>query len=118
MWRAAMARAWGAIPQRIEITLEDANAAILLGEYQVRMRQYYAPTPGDSPKWRHLNAVRAAIEQAGQISIRDLRRGVRGDRFPEDFDWSVGYLEKRGLITRLSGARNQIVLGWVLDQDT
>jgi len=118
VWRAAMARAWGAIPQRIEITLEDAEAAILLGEYQVRMRQYYAPTPGDSPKWRHLNAVRAAVEQAGQISIRDLRRSVRGDRFPEDFDWSVGYLEKRGLITRLSGARNQIVLGWVLDQDT
>ena len=82
VWRAAMGRAWGAIPQRIEITLEDAEAAILLGEYQVRMRQYYAPTPGDSPKWRHLNAVRAAVELAGQISIRDLRRSVRGDRFP------------------------------------
>src|SRR5205814_239635 len=79
--RAAMARDWGAIPQRIEITLEDSEAAILLGEYQVRMRQYYAPTPGDSPKWRHLNGVRAAVEQAGQISIRDLRRSVRGDRF-------------------------------------
>ena len=59
-----MARAWGGIPQRAEITVEDAEAAILLGEYQVKMRQHYAPTPGDSPRWKHLNMVRAAIEQA------------------------------------------------------
>lgn len=84
VWRAAMARAWGAIPQRTEITLEDADAAVRLGEYQVKMRQYYAPTPGDSPKWRHLNAVKAAVEQAGQISMRDLRRAVRGDVLHQD----------------------------------
>ena len=95
-WRAAMARAWGAMPQRREITVEDADAAIRLGEYQVKMRQYYAPTPGDSPSWRHLNAVKAAIEQAGQIRLRDLRRNVRGDSYPEDFDWAIKYLECRG----------------------
>ena len=27
-WRAAMARAWGAMPQRTEIALDDADAAI------------------------------------------------------------------------------------------
>ncbi|MFZ0915021.1 MAG: bifunctional DNA primase/polymerase [Candidatus Korobacteraceae bacterium] len=114
VWRAAMARAWGATAQRTEITVEDADAAIRLGEYQVKMRQYYAPTPGDSPKWRHLNAVKAAIEQAGQISLRDLRRTVRGDRFPEDFDWSLAYLEKRGRIVARKEGRAQIVC-WTLD---
>jgi len=114
VWRAAMARAWGAIPQRTEITLEEADAAIRLGEYQVKMRQFYAPTPGDSPKWRHLNAVKAAVEQAGQISVRDLRRAVRGDRFPEDFDWALAYLEKRGRIVARKEGRAQIVC-WTLD---
>jgi hypothetical protein len=113
-WRAAMARAWGAMPQRTEITVEDADAAIRLSEYQVKMRQYYAPTPGDSPKWRHLNAVKAAIEQAGQITVRDLRRKVNGDHFPEDFDWALAYLEKRGLIVSIPGKRkNQTVYAWV-----
>jgi hypothetical protein len=116
VWRAAMARAWGAMPQRLEINLEDADAAILLGDYQVKMRQHYAPTPGDSPKWRHLNAVKAAIEQAGQITLRDLRRKVCGDRFPEDFDWALAYLEKRGQIKILPGKRrDQQVLCWVLE---
>jgi hypothetical protein len=41
----AMARAWGAIPQRTEMTVEDADAAIQLGEYQVKMRQYTRPRP-------------------------------------------------------------------------
>ena len=114
VWRVAMARAWGAIPQRTEITVEDADAAIQLGEYQVKMRQYYAPTPGDNPKWRHLNAVKAAVEQAGQISIRGLRRTVRGDRFPEDFDWALVYLEKRGqVVTRKEGKSRNIC--WVLE---
>jgi len=114
VWRAAMARAWGAIPQRTEITVEDADAAIKLGEYQVKMRQYYAPTTGDNPKWRHLNAVKAAIEQAGQISIRELRRTVRGDRFPEDFDWSIDYLKKRGaVVVRKEG--KSLTVCWVLE---
>ena len=115
-WRAAMARAWGAMPQRTEITVEDADAAIRLGDYQVKMRQYYAPTPGDSPKWRHLNAVKAAIEQAGQITLRELRRKVHGDAFPEDFDWAIAYLGKRGQATVLPGKRkNQAVLAWVIE---
>jgi hypothetical protein len=116
-WRAAMARAWGAIPQRTEITVEDPDAAIQLGEYQVKMRQFYAPTPGDSPKWRHLNAVKAAIEQAGQITRRELQRAVNGDRFPEDFDWALAYLEKRGQITSIAGKRkNQNTLAWVIEE--
>jgi hypothetical protein len=116
VWRAAMARAWGAIPQRTEITLEDAEAVIKLGEYQIKMRQRYAPTPGDSPKWKHLNAVKAAIEQAGRITLRDLRMEVRGDRFPEDFDWSLAYLEKRGQIVSQPGKRkNQRVFAWTIE---
>lgn len=118
VWRAAMARAWGGIPQRTEITVEDAEAAILLGEYQVKMRQHYAPTPGDSPRWKHLNMVRAAVEQAGQITVRDLRRVVRGDRFPEDFDWAIKYLETRGQIAKLESDRKKITLAWVLEDQT
>jgi hypothetical protein len=114
VWRAAMARAWGAIPQRTEITLEDAEAAIKLGAYQVKMRQFYAPTPGDSPRWKHLNAVKAAVELAGQISERDLRRAVRGDRFPEDFEWAVKYLENRGQIVIQKQGRSKMVC-WVLN---
>jgi hypothetical protein len=109
VWRAAMARAWGAITQRTEITVEDADAAIQLGEYQVKMRQFYAPTSGDSPKWRHLNAVKAAIEQAGQISVRELRRATHSDRFPEDFDWALKYLESRGqIVTRKEGKSHTV----------
>ena len=112
VWRVAMGRAWGAIPQRTEITVEDAEAAIRLGEYQVKMRQYYAPTVGDSPRWRHLNAVKAAIEVAGQITVRDVRVKVRGSRFPEDFDWALSYLEKRGqIVTRKEGRSTSIC--WV-----
>jgi hypothetical protein len=114
VWRAAMARAWGSIPQRTEITVEDADAAIELGEYQVKMRQYYAPTTGDSPRWKHLNAVKAAIELAGQISVRDLRRRVRGERFPEDFDWALTYLEKRGQILVKKEGRSHIVC-WIVN---
>jgi len=69
VWRAAMARAWGAIPQRTEITVEDAEAAIRLGDFQVKMRQYYAPTPGDSPKWRHLNAVKDGYCHPWQVRL-------------------------------------------------
>ena len=108
-----MARAWGAMPQRTEITVEDADAAIQLGDYQVKMRQHYAPTPGDSPRWRHFNAVKAAIEQAGQITVRELRRKVRGDHFPEDFDMALAYLEKRGQITEIAGKRNSRTIAWV-----
>ena len=78
------------------------------------MRQYYAPTPGDSPRWRHLNAVKAAIEQAGQITRRELRVSVRGNHFPEDFDWALTYLENRGQITSnspASGRTNLFTLG-------
>ena len=114
VWRAAMARAWGAIPQRNEITIEDADVAILLGEYQVKMRQYYAPTPGDSPRWRHLNLVKAAIEQAGQITLRDLRRKVRAERFPEEFDWALKYLEGRSQIVARQSGKSRL-LCWVIE---
>lgn len=114
VWRVAMARAWGAIPQRTEITIEDADAAIQLGEYQVKMRQHYAPTPGDSPRWRHLNAVKAAIEQAGQITLRDLRRKVRADRFPEDFDFALKYLESRSQIVARESGKSRL-LCWVIE---
>jgi hypothetical protein len=58
VYRAAMARAWGATKQRLEITVEDADAAILLGQYQIRMREYYAPVQGDDKKAKALNLVR------------------------------------------------------------
>ena len=96
--RAAMARAWGAIPQRTEITVEDADAAIQLGEYQLKMRERYAPISGDSARWQHWNAVKMLIKQSGQITLRDLRQGVRGDRFPEDFEGALSFLERRGRI--------------------
>lgn len=116
VWRAAMARSWGAIPQRTQITIEDADAAIRLGEYQVKMRLYYAPTPGDSPRWRHLNVVKAAIEVAGQTAVRALRRTVHADRFPEDFDWALSYLEKRGTIVIRKDGRAQVAC-WVTVTD-
>jgi hypothetical protein len=112
--RAAMARAWGAVPQRTQISTEDADAAIRLGDYQVKMRQYYAPAAGDSPRWRHLNLVKDAIEQAGQVNLRDLRRKVRGDRFPEDFDWALKYLEGRGQIVVRESGKSRIVC-WVIE---
>jgi hypothetical protein len=113
VWRAAMARAWGAIPQRVEITLEDADAAIRLGEYQVKMRQYYSAIPGDSPRALHLNSVTMSIEQAGQLSLRDLKGKVRGDRWPEDFDWAIDRLQKRGQVVVRDMPRKQKLVCWV-----
>jgi hypothetical protein len=111
--RAAMARAWGAIPQRVEITAEDADAAIKLGEYQVKMRQHYAAIPGESARTRHLNAVAMTIEQAGQITLRDLRHMVRGDRWPEDFEWAIEYWQKRRKVVIKELPRKQRLLCWV-----
>lgn len=97
----------------MQITLEDADAAIQLGEYQVKMRQYYSAIPGDSPRALHLNAVTMAVEQAGQVSLRDLKRQVRADRWPEDFEWAIDRLQKRGEIVVRELPKKQRMIYWV-----
>ena len=92
VYRAAMARAWGARKQRLEISAEDMDAGILLGQYQVRMREHYAPIVGDDPKARALNLVRQTIRNAGSLTLRELKTKVHSERFSVQFDWAIVWL--------------------------
>jgi hypothetical protein len=116
VWRAAMARAWGATKQRNQITVQDAEAALALGEYQRRMREHYAPSAGDSVRDKHISRVENAIRQAGQISMRDLRRLVNADRFRDDFDRAIEWLTKRGRIATTEVGRQRMI-AWIVDFD-
>ena len=102
VYRAAMARAWGARNQRLEISAEDADAAVQLGEYQIRQREYYAPVLGDDAKSRALNVVRQTIRNAGRITLRDLRRKVSSDHLHSNFDFFrfTSYLKRLKLVRR------------------
>jgi hypothetical protein len=113
-----MARAWGAMPQRTEITLEDADAAILLGEYQVRMREFYAPAAGESARDKHISIVENAVKHAGQISLRELRTRTNANRFREDFDRAMTWLENNGKIVIRDAPKNSKLVCWVSGADT
>jgi hypothetical protein len=115
VYRAAMARAWGARKQRLEISAEDAEAAILLGEYQIRQREYYAPVVGDDGKARALNLVRQTIRNAGQITLRDLRRKVSSDRFSERFEWAMEWMTKRREIVIEKHGKSQLII-WAKEE--
>jgi hypothetical protein len=114
VYRAAMARAWGGRKQRLEISAEDADAAILLGHYQIKQREYYAPVLGDDAKSKALNLVRQTIRNAGQITLRDLRRRVNSDRFSERFEWALEWLTKRRQIVVEAQGRGQLIR-WARD---
>jgi hypothetical protein len=113
VWRAAMARAWGALPQRTEITLEDADGAIRLGEYQVKMRQYYAPPGGDDRDATAINTVRQAIRVSGRLSLYELKRRVHADRMGRRFNTSMEYLQRQGEITLLPRMPKGQTVAWV-----
>jgi putative DNA primase/helicase len=117
VWRAAMARAWGWMPQRTEITLEDAEAAILLGEYQVKMRQFYAPSCGDDRDATAINTLRQAVQIAGRLSMRELKLKVHAARMGRRFNTALEYLTREGEIAVSPGSRkNQQVVGWVQEE--
>ena len=116
LYRAAMARAWGARKQRLEITAEDADAAVLLGEYQIRQREYYAPVLGDDPKAKALNVVRQTIRNLGRVSLRDLRRKVNSDRFSERFEWALEWLTKRREIMMEKQGKSTVI-SWAKEED-
>jgi len=115
-YRAAMARAWGATKQRTTITLEDADAAILLGQYQAKTREHYAPSAGDTVRDKHISRVENAIRQAGQINLRDLRKLVNADRFREDFDRALEWLQRQKKIVMQDAPRKQKIVAWVQGQ--
>jgi hypothetical protein len=117
VWRAAMARAWGWMPIRTEITLEDADAAIRLGEYQVKMRQFYAPTGGDDRDATVIQTVRHTVRMVGQLTMRDLKLKVHADRMGKRFDTALDYLVRKNEITLLPGRRkDQQIVAWVRPQ--
>jgi hypothetical protein len=109
VYRAAMARAWGSKPQRTVISAEDADAGILLGGYQIRQREYYAPIVGDDKRAKSLNLVRQTIRLKRKISLRDLRKQVHAERFSEQFEWAMKWLEAHGEIAVVTEGRSMMV---------
>jgi hypothetical protein len=116
IYRAAMARAGGARKQRTEISVEDADAAILLGQYQVKQREYYAPALGDDKKSQRLNLVRQTIKNAGAVTLRELKDKVHASRFSEHFDWALAWLAKHEEILIQDLPRKQKLIVWVKER--
>jgi hypothetical protein len=116
-FRAAMARAWGAIPQRDEITLEDAEAAVQLGTYRLAMRTFYAPTVGDRPYDVHLNRVRDCIKTSGRITWKALREKVNATRFENEFAKIMEWLVSEQAIVVTPAPRKSRLVTWVEGHD-
>ncbi len=117
VYRCAMARAWGAKKQRTVISAEDADAAILLGQYQIRMREFYAPITGDDRRAKALNLVRHTIRTMGQITLNELRRQVHAERFSEQFEWALKWLESHHEIAMYKKGRT-VIVSWVAGRES
>ena len=116
-YRAAMGRAWAAKTQRLEISLEDAEAAVQLGQYQLAMREFYSPTVGDRPYDVHLNRVRDCIKTAGQLTWRELRLRVNATRFEQDFERIMDWLAANQTILITPAPKNSKVVTWIKAQE-
>ena len=113
VFRACLARTWAARPQRTVITAEDADAGILLGEYQIKMREFYWPVGGDDRRSVALNRVRSAVRTKGRITLRDLKRQLRAENFSEQFEWSLHWLQEHDEIVLIKEGRQKITVAWV-----
>src|SRR5262252_10009091 len=78
-WPTALHLAWLRGHEHIEA--EDAEGGTRIADYQVQMREYYAPPEGETKQARCEQAIRKVLKSVRQIPKRELLRKTHGDRF-------------------------------------
>jgi hypothetical protein len=64
---------------------------------------------GDDKRAKSLNLVRQTIRLKRKISLRDLRKQVHAERFSEQFEWAMKWLEAHGEIAVVTEGRSMMV---------
>lgn len=70
-WRTALHLAW--LKRSDYITEEHVLAGIKSANYQIQMREFYAPAPGDTRQARCEANIRKVMNAVRRISVRDLK---------------------------------------------
>ena len=74
-----------------------------------------ALTPPSQIREQRLHRVRQKIRELSEVTLRDLKRKVHAERFSEQFDWAVDWLEKNGKIVVESAGNRQKLILWASD---
>jgi hypothetical protein len=77
-WRSALHLAW--LRRSDYITDEHVRAGIELADYQMLMREFYAPTPGDTRQAKCEAAIRKVMQAKRRRTIRELQRATNANR--------------------------------------
>jgi hypothetical protein len=108
-WRTALHLAW--LRGHPHITAADANSAIRLTNYQVKMREFYAPAEGETRQARCEAAIRKAMRARRRMKERDLKRATHYEKYGVDlWDRSLSALCKAGEMRRDKDARPKMVI--------
>lgn len=108
-WRTALHIAW--LRGHEQITAQDGEAGTRVADYQVRMREFYAPPEGETRQARCEAAIRKAMRARRRMKERDLKRATHYEKYGVDlWDRSLTALCKAGEIRRDKDARPRTVI--------
>jgi hypothetical protein len=78
-WRAALHIAW--LKGHEQITVEDVEVGTRSADYQVSMREYYAPPEGETRQARCEQTIRKVMRGRRRLTVRQLRQSTNYRRF-------------------------------------
>lgn len=108
-WRTALHLAW--LKGHEQITAEDAEAGTRVADYQVKMREFYAPPEGETRSARCEAAIRKVIRGKRRVSIRELRQRTNYKRFGIGlWDMSLAALVKAGEVRIEEAGRSRLAI--------
>jgi hypothetical protein len=108
-WRTALHIAW--LKGHEQITTADAEAGTRVADYQVKMREFYAPPQGETRQARCEAAIRKAMRAKRRMRERDLKRVTHYEKYGvEMWDRALTALCKAGEMRRDKDARPKVVI--------
>jgi hypothetical protein len=111
-WRVALHLAW--LKKSDYIDSEHVRGGIKVAEYQVLMREFYAPAEGDTRGARCQASIRRTMHSQRRLSLRELQKRTNAHRVGlGDWDKALKVLSLAGEVrieTAENGAKTVILL--------
>jgi hypothetical protein len=108
-WKNALHHAWLRGLQQIDQTAIEAGMA--LADYQLQVREQYAPLVGDDKLAKAMNNMRRIIERnGGKVSLKKIKDGTNYRRLGRTFEDALTQLARMGEIKVADEDGRKVVL--------
>jgi hypothetical protein len=110
-WKNALHHAW--LRGLQEIDGAALKAGIALAEYQLQVREQYAPLVGDDKTSKLINAIRRVLNRnGGKASLKKIKDGSNYTRWGRKFEDALSHLLRMKEVVITDGEKGQKVVAY------